>query len=68
MANLVEFEQAAVMLGLSHDELAQLRSQNKIFGYRDGASWKFKESELAGHITFRKGERSKLATAAAKLL
>ena len=29
---------------------------------------KFKESELAGHITFRKGERSKLATAAAKLL
>jgi len=29
---------------------------------------KFKDSELAGHITFRKGERSKLATAAAKLL
>ena len=29
---------------------------------------KFKESELAGHITFRKGERSKLATEAAKLL
>jgi len=29
---------------------------------------KFKESDLAGHITFRKGERSKLATAAAKLL
>ena len=29
---------------------------------------KFKESELAGHITFRKGERSKLATVAAKLL
>ena len=29
---------------------------------------KFKTSELAGHITFRKGERSKLATEAAKLL
>ncbi len=29
---------------------------------------KFKESELAGHITFRKGARSKLATAAAELL
>ena len=29
---------------------------------------KFKHSELAGHITFRKGERSKLATVAAKLL
>ena len=29
---------------------------------------KFKKSELAGHITFRKGERSKLATEAAKIL
>tara|TARA_R100001082_G_scaffold70103_1_gene39898 strand:- start:221 stop:1564 length:1344 start_codon:yes stop_codon:yes gene_type:complete len=29
---------------------------------------KFKGSELSGHITFKKGERSKLATAAAKLL
>ena len=29
---------------------------------------KFKHSELSGHVTFRKGERSKLATAAAKLL
>tara|TARA_R110002110_G_scaffold73084_5_gene194124 strand:+ start:2906 stop:4249 length:1344 start_codon:yes stop_codon:yes gene_type:complete len=29
---------------------------------------KFKESDLAGHITFKKGERSKLATLAAKLL
>jgi PhoH-like ATPase len=29
---------------------------------------KFKHSELSGHVTFRKGERSKLATAAAKIL
>jgi len=29
---------------------------------------KFKQSPLAGHVSFRKGERSKLATAAAKLL
>ena len=29
---------------------------------------KFKGSDLSGHITFKKGERSKLATAAAKLL
>jgi PhoH-like ATPase len=29
---------------------------------------KFKNSELSGHVTFRKGERSKLATAASKLL
>ena len=29
---------------------------------------KFKESPLSGHITFKKGERSKLATEASKLL
>jgi len=29
---------------------------------------KFKESPIAGHMSFKKGERSKLATAAAKLL
>lgn len=29
---------------------------------------KFKESNLSGHITFKKGERSKLATEASKLL
>ncbi len=29
---------------------------------------KFKSSELAGHITFKKGERSKIATVAAKIL
>jgi len=29
---------------------------------------KFKHSPLAGHVSFKKGERSKLATAAAKLL
>ena len=29
---------------------------------------KFKTSDLSGHITFKKGERSKLATAAARLL
>jgi len=46
MANLIEFEQAAAMLGINPDELTQLRSQNEVFGYRDGASWKFKLSEL----------------------
>ena len=29
---------------------------------------KFKESDLAGHITFKKGERSRIATEAAKIL
>ena len=29
---------------------------------------KFKKSDLAGHITFKKGERSKIATLASKIL
>ena len=29
---------------------------------------KFKHAELAGHITFKKGERSKIATLASKVL
>ena len=29
---------------------------------------KFKDADLAGHITFRKGERSKIATLASKVL
>jgi len=39
-------EKAAEMLGMSVEELTELRSQNEIFGYRDGATWKFKMSEI----------------------
>ena len=47
MANpLIPMEQAADMLGMSVEKLTELRSNNEIFGYRDGSSWKFKMSEL----------------------
>ncbi len=47
MANpLIPMEQAANILGLSVEKLTELRSNNEIFGYRDGMSWKFKMSEL----------------------
>lgn len=46
MANLIPLEKAAALLGMSTEELAELRSNNEIFGYRDGSSWKFKMSEL----------------------
>lgn len=39
-------EEAAAMLGMSVEKLTELRSNNEIFGYRDGSSWKFKMSEL----------------------
>lgn len=46
MSNLIPMDKAAAMLGLSVDRLAEMRSNNEIFGYRDGSSWKFKPQEL----------------------
>ena len=43
---LLSMEQSARILGISVDRLHQLRSENEIFGYRDGPTWKFKLSEL----------------------
>lgn len=46
MSNLIPLEKAAAMLGVSVDRLTEMRSNNEIFGYRDGTSWKFKLQEL----------------------
>ena len=46
MSNLIQMEQAATMLGITVEKLNELRSNQEIFGYRDGSTWKFKMSEL----------------------
>ena len=46
MANLIPLDQAAQMLGMTPEQITDLRSKNEIFGYRDGSSWKFKMEEL----------------------
>lgn len=46
MANYVSLEEAAKILGVSTDDLVEMRSKGEIFGYRDGASWKFKQEEI----------------------
>lgn len=43
---LVELKEAATMLGMTPDELTDLRSRGEIHGYRDGSSWKFKIEEI----------------------
>ena len=53
MAKLIELKDAAEQLGISPEALTEMVDQKKIFGYRDGASWKFKPSEIervAGEI------------------
>jgi len=42
----IELQQAAKMLGVSSDELNNMRLSGEIHGVRDGSSWKFKSEEL----------------------
>jgi Helix-turn-helix domain len=51
----VDLNEAAKMIGVSPDELIELRSKGEIFGYRDGASWKFKLEEVERVISTRSG-------------
>jgi hypothetical protein len=43
---LIPLSEAAKMLGVEAEELSDMRSRGEIHGYRDGSSWKFKESEI----------------------
>lgn len=46
MSNFVSLDDAARKLGVSVEELVEMRSRGEIFGYRDGGSWKFKPEEI----------------------
>lgn len=46
MSKLIPMEQAAQMLGMSVEQINELRSNQEIFGYKDGGTWKFKMTEL----------------------
>lgn len=43
---LIPLDEAARTLGISVDRLNQLRERQQIYGYRDGASWKFKQPDV----------------------
>ncbi|MCO6457914.1 MAG: helix-turn-helix domain-containing protein [Pirellulaceae bacterium] len=42
----IVLDDAAKMLGVTSEELTEMLSRREIFGYRDGASWKFKAEEI----------------------
>lgn len=42
----VSLQDAAKMIGVTPEALVEMRSKGVIFGYRDGASWKFKVEEV----------------------
>lgn len=39
-------EKAAEVLGISPEEVKQMRERHELYGYRDGANWKFKSEEI----------------------
>ena len=42
----VTIEEAAESLGVSVDEINEMRERGEIHAYRDGGSWKFREDEV----------------------
>ena len=45
-SQFLSLDDAAKKLGISSERLVELRSQGKIRGFRDGASWKFPDNEI----------------------
>ncbi len=46
MASYLSLEESAKLLGVTTNEIIEMRSRGEIFGFRDGTSWKFKSDEI----------------------
>ena len=42
----IQLEEAAEQLGISVEQLVEMRSRNEVRGFRDGATWKFKSDDI----------------------
>jgi hypothetical protein len=60
----VELKDAATMIGVTPEELVEMRSNGEIFGYRDGASWKFKLEEVQRVVRERAASGSRISDSA----
>lgn len=45
-SKFLSLDEAARHLGVAPEKLSELRLQGKLYGYRDGANWKFKADDL----------------------
>lgn len=54
-AKLIDLKEAAEILGVTPDQLSDMRSRGEIHGYRDGGSWKFKTDEVERVANARAG-------------
>ena len=49
----IDLDDAAKMLGISSETLNEMRERQRIYGYRDGGSWKFKPEDVEKLIADR---------------
>jgi len=52
---ILNSSEAAAMLGISEDQLVEMRQRNEIFGRRDGANWTYKSEEVERVLAERGG-------------
>ena len=50
MSQFYDITKAAEVLGLKPADVQLLREQNKLRGFRDGASWKFKVDDVQNYL------------------
>ncbi len=43
---ILDSKEAAAMLGISEDQLVEMRQRGEVFGRRDGSNWSFKTEEI----------------------
>ena len=68
MSNYVPLDEAARKLGINPDQLVEMLSRGDIFGYRDGASWKFKPEEIERALQEMEGDLDEDAGGSSLLL
>ena len=52
---LIEMNEVAKMLGVTADQLSEMRQRGDIRGLRDGASWKFKQEDVERYLADKAG-------------
>lgn len=52
---LITVEEAAKLLGMSPNDVSEMRQRQEIFGFRDGTNWKYKEDDVLRIVQDRSG-------------
>src|ERR1700683_3562050 len=59
---LISQDEAARILGITSEQVASLRDRKKLFPYRDGDQWKYKQEEIEKYRDDMKEEKPAPAT------